>query len=341
MDEGRDRYLRFAQTSGKRRECAQSDLKKLVESAIRKEAFTSVVLAQRNGRVLYQSGPESLRITDVSFLFENPYNAPTASIHITRPIGDTKFAVFLQPLPILMQAEAASTDSDWLLIGLSEKRNLLRSCSPKDIMVVLPFMLLLVAFSWPLQRLWMLEENERVRASDMCRIVCCSLGCIVVLSLLGLAEYSRQRSKARADEQLRAFAESIGSHFKSELQLAIRQLRRLDDIASEREAGFQTSILEHSLSPKDVYLLFEYADWINSEGEKTIRWTPKSTSPQRVNVLDRGYFQDIKSGNALLLPEIATEKFAIEQVLSRTSGQATTMLAIPSELSVTMWPRWR
>ena len=139
--------------------------------------------------------------------------------------------------------------------------------------------------------------------------------------------------EGEADEQLRAFAESIGSHFKAELQLAIRQLRRLDNIASQENAQSKASILEHSLDWKDVYLPFEYADWINSDGEKTIRWTPKRTPPQRVNVVDRGYFQDIKLDTALFLPDISPEKFAIEQVLSRTSGQAATMIAIASKLS--------
>ena len=332
VDEGHERQLRFLQTSGRFQECAQADLKKLVESSIRKDAFTSVVLAQRNGRVLYQSGPESLRITDVSFLFENPYSAPTSSIHITRQVGDTKFAIFVQPLPLLLHGEMGTTDSDWILIGLSEKRNLLRSCSPKDMMLVLPLALLLAAMSWPLQRLWMMSPAEPLRRKDVTVIVLCSLGAVIVITLLGVSEYSRQFSKARADEQLRAFAESIGSHFKAELQLAIRQLRRLDNIASQENAQSKASILEHSLDWKDVYLPFEYADWINSDGEKTIRWTPKRTPPQRVNVVDRGYFQDIKLDTALFLPDISPEKFAIEQVLSRTSGQAATMIAIASKL---------
>src|SRR5215467_3778947 len=70
-EDGQERWLLFAHARDGHQVCAKADLEALVKPAIRKDAFTSVVLAQWDGRVLYQSGPESLRITDVSFLFSS------------------------------------------------------------------------------------------------------------------------------------------------------------------------------------------------------------------------------------------------------------------------------
>src|SRR4051794_31419217 len=66
MDDGQEPQLYFIYSNGVDAECAQSGLRQIVEPALRKDAFTSVLLAERSGKVWYQYGPESLRITNVA-----------------------------------------------------------------------------------------------------------------------------------------------------------------------------------------------------------------------------------------------------------------------------------
>lgn len=346
VDEGAESWL-FFQSSGDHDQCAKANLKKLVEPTIRTDAFTSVILAQRGGRVLYQSGPDSLRITDVGFLFTRSGDdrgkplaggtpakdaptgsAPTSSVHLTSQIGDASFQVFVQPLSL--RAESRPKDADWILIGISEKRNLLRSSAPSDLMLILPLVLLLLGMGWPLQRLWSMAPFEALRRRNVVVIGLCSLGVVVLLSLLVVYEYSQRLSMARADEQLHAFAETVGHNFKTELKLAVDQLYELDKIAASSKAESQTSILKNLLKPENVQLPFEYADWIDAKGDKIQRWTTNATAPQLVNVADRPYFMQARWGTAPVLPGISTEPVAIQQVLSRTTGKAMTMLGIRS-----------
>jgi hypothetical protein len=345
VDEGVERWL-YLRHTGRSETCARSDLKKLVEPAIRKGAFTSVILAQRNGRVLYESGPESLRITDVSFLFartaaertkpakenDGGAEAPASSVYFTRAIGDDNFEIFVQPLPL--RAEARTSDADWILVGIAEKRHLLRSSSPSSLLVVLPLVLLLLAMGWPLQRLWSMSPFDAFRPAHVVAAVLCSMGIVTILSLLVVNEYSRHASMARSDAQLRRFAGALGRNVAVELKLAVDQLRRLDAIAVAKDRESHTNVLTGLLAPADVRLPFHYADWADEKGDKIIRWTTRTAPAQLVNVSDRTYFQDALTGNGLLLPGIADERIAIQHVLSRTSGESATMIGIPSNLRV-------
>jgi hypothetical protein len=351
MDNGADLFL---QPPGQYDRCAQTDLKALVKPAIRQDGFTSVILAQRDGRVLYQSQSESLRITDVSFLFARSgeergklfpgtagssakdaqaakdaaarSDAPTSSIHLTSQIGDVNFQVFVQPFP----QRAKARPEDWILIGISEKHNLMRSSAPNSLMVILALVILLLGMSWPLQRLWSMSPFEALRRSHVVVIGLCSLGVVVILSLLVVYEYSLHRSAAQTDRQLRAFAQALGHNFSKELKLAVDQLRRLDEIAAKGKGEVEAGILRDLLKPGDVKLPFEYADWIDVKGDRTLRWTTKSTPTPAVNVFDRPYFRDVISDTTLLVPGISPWGFAIQQVVSRTSGEAVTVIGIRS-----------
>ena len=71
FDAGQGPQLRFRHDDEKKvnSECAQSDLTRLVDRSLRQGVFDSIVLAQRNGAVLYQSNPGLIRLTNVRFLF--------------------------------------------------------------------------------------------------------------------------------------------------------------------------------------------------------------------------------------------------------------------------------
>ncbi|MBC7927207.1 MAG: cache domain-containing protein, partial [Bryobacteraceae bacterium] len=351
LDSAQERQLRFAHSKGDRHVCAYSDLKQLVGPTLRSGIFTSIVLAERNGRVLYRSGPDTLQITNVSFLFASeasrqnrpgskagasePPRAepPTASTHTHGLIGDTRYAIFVQPVPLALRSGADAKDTEWLLIGLSENNSLLPATSPNDMMLLLPFALALAALTWPLHKLWTMAPTDPLRSRDIAAIVLCSFGVFLVLSMLYVSEYLRQASAMRMDRQLNSFSKAFGENLQSELRLAVQQLYELDSIAAAKAVQtteVATEILANRLEAKQVFLLFDYVDWIDGQGEKKVRWTTRSVAPQAVNVADRSYFRDVLAGNTFTLGSLPARPFAIEQVMSRTTGQAVTVVGIPS-----------
>jgi hypothetical protein len=251
--------LRFVERKDDTRaECAQYDLAKLVEHSIRPDVFTSIILAQRDGAVLYQSGLDSLRMTDIAFLFTNTdekrkfglsssakpasehdegtiakserkKDLPTSSLHVMKQIGDAQFAVFVQPIPLLLDRDLTGpSERDWLLIGLTEKRRSLVGSSPRDLMLIVPLALLLGLLSWPLTKLWSMSPSDALMPRHLIQIVACSMLVALLLSMLGLSEYLRESSSLKTDLQLRSLASAIGANFKQELDQTLRQVREID-----------------------------------------------------------------------------------------------------------------
>ena len=67
--------------------CLEADLGTLVGKAIRADAFDSVILADRQGGVMYQSEGGETRLTDVKFLFDG--SAPESSSFFSSLKGDS------------------------------------------------------------------------------------------------------------------------------------------------------------------------------------------------------------------------------------------------------------
>lgn len=364
-DEGQGPQVRFREPKGPTFECAEADLGQIVGQALRAGAFDSVVLARRrDGRVLYQAGGRTLNITDIRFLFapssqkgiaalmgesagtKTPapskdggggVDLPSATLHLRQSIGDREYGVFVQPLPMVMASGTAQPDGDWLLIGLSERNSIWATATPRDLMIVFPFAVLLVILSWPLPRLWYMRPADPLRRLDLAQIAVCTLGVALVLSFLGLYYHTRQLDQGQTDATLNVLAESIGRDLRYDLETALLQLVEMNTLAQfTSDEEFQDERFA-TLPPEKIHTRFDFVDWINAQGDKTIRWTPKkvptaaSAHTQLVNVKDRPYFRDTLSGPPLSLWVGGAEvHFAVEQVLSRTTGQFTTMLAIPS-----------
>ena len=363
VDGGEGPKLRFRLEEDAKSECAQSDLTRLVERSVRQGVFDSIVLAQRNGPVLYQSNPDLIRLTNVQFLFapapdsklglpifaaekpaDNPdqkpeaaaeKSAPTATMHLTRSIGDRKFSVTVQPLRLLLAgAGAVEAEGDWLLIGLSDGSSSWRRSTPHSLIVILPLILILVLVSWPLPRPWYLPPTEPLRRRDLMLIGICTVVVLVILAMLGLFHSQRTLADARTDQRLQRFTNSIGSNLKYELTLGIRQLQELDTLAATENSkeDLKPKLFE-SLCPDKIYTRFEYVDWIDPDGIKKVRWTPKAEAARKVKVADRNYFRSVMAKRMLSMPmpDGSKASFAIEQVLSRTTGRFITMVAIESK----------
>ena len=353
----------------------QTNLRIVVDESVRTGVFSTLVLARRDGKVLYQSGRDNLRLTNISFLFEKPEalgmmnwlpgsrqtnstalpqstvvqsnraDLPTASVHLQRTIGDRELEVYVQPLTIKQGtvprnlASGAVGEGEWLVLGMIERDSLTSTTSSKNFVLLMPLIIILVAVSWPLPKPWLLAAGEPLRRRDLGRVVICTFGVVLLLSVLGFYHYARVISSVRTDQQLNVLAASIGANLTRETRLGLRQLRELNQlaqaqiVAGEQQWKFKAKLLTY-IKSESIHTRFEFVDWVRDNGEKVIRWTPKDQDPVTVSVGDRHYFKDVLTGQTLALPleDKVTVHFAIEQVLSRTTGQVVTMVAIPSWL---------
>ncbi|MCX6595602.1 MAG: cache domain-containing protein [Acidobacteria bacterium] len=341
--------------------CAYSDLGKVVEQSLRKDVFSAVILAERNGTVLYQTDQAKMRFTDLDFLFkaapakEAPSPAksdaapkasvpagpgqhvPTASTHSIKSIGDQEYSVYVQPLRLRLSAANDTGQGDWFLVGLSEANTPWESSGPQGLLLVLPLVVLLVALSWPLPRLWLMSSAEPLRQGYLVIAAACSMGIVLVMTILGLYFFIRSFADVRTDGRLAILAEEIGSNVSHELKLALKQLEILDkrayDKRLETEEGDSSAVrLLSVLKPNEIVFPFEYADWINANGQKDFRWTTSKEPARPITVSDRQYFRNVMEDHLLPPLTAGAGPFAVERVLSRTTGRMVTMLAVRSKL---------
>lgn len=335
-------------------QCATADLTKLVERALRPGVFDSVILAQRSGPVLYQSNPGTLRLTNVQFLFAPPQETsklemllggdkvdpkiaaalvspslPTATMHLTRSIGDRAYGVSVQPVRILVSdAGKEVEEGNWLLIGLNEKGASWRKSAPYGVVVILPLVLLLVAVCWPLPRPWHLPLTAPFRRRDLTLIAVCTLIVLAIFAVLGVFHATRVLTDARTDHGLTILADSIGKNLRYELTLIVRQMREFDQEALAAAAFESKDSVLGAVPLTRIHSLFDYVDWIDPKGDKNVRWSSRAARARSLNVVDRGYFRAVMANR--LLP-LDNDWFTIEQVLSRTSNRLLTVVATKSQ----------
>ena len=339
--------------------CLEADLGTLVGKAIRADAFDSVILADRQGGVMYQSEGGETRLTDVKFLFDGsapesssffsslkgdsgaakkagpaPKDSgsgeiPTATQHLTKTIGDREFGVFIQPV-------ALDPEHQFVLIGLAERQSLLKRSAPGALMVLLPFALLLVLAGWPLPKLWCMSPDASLRRRDVGLIVGCTLTLVLLLSCLFLYRYVTARGNRATDQRLYALSQAIGKDFTAELRQSAFQLQALDNLATKvnREGGSLDDLQSalRNLPAGGIFTPFEYVDWIETDGTKKVRWSPINDKTLRpISVSDRTYFKDVMDGRTYSID--GSPPFAIEQVLSRTTNELLLMMGMPSVAS--------
>lgn len=354
-DGGEGPKLFFRQTSrDKTIQCASADLTRLVERALRPGVFDSVILAQRSGPVLYQSNPGALRLTNVQFLFAPVQEAskldvllgadkvdpkiaaalagpsiPTATMHLTRSIGDRAYGVSVQPVRILVSDEDKDVEEgNWLLIGLNEKGGSWRKAAPYGVVVILPLVVLLVAVCWPLPRPWHLPPTAPFRRRDLTLIAVCSLIVLAILAVLGVFHATKVLADARTDRGLTLLADSIGKNLKYELTQIVRQMREFDQAALAADPFESKDSVLGTVPLTQIHSLFDYVDWIDRDGNKNVRWSSRAARARSLNVVDRGYFRAVMAGRLLPLEK---DWFTIEQVLSRTSNRLLTVVATKSQ----------
>ena len=302
-----------------------------------REAFEAVLLANGDGddagEVIYQQGPTELSVHRLDTLPEaakmlalpgsdkSQNAAPdsrlrtlmSASRALDVEIGGRGFKLFLQPvlLPLTRSTTGAAAESHsmWLIGGLVPKDEILyQSLAVEPSYLAAGVVVLLLGLlGWPLLKLGLLGERQRLRAADLPMVAVCSLLGISLLTLL-LLELGHRRELVRlAELQGREFARQMAANLEHEIRLADAQLRCLTKAALAKpgeEPSDQGNLLtDPEMSPLvKKYPFLESFALLYRNGQQARKWSVSKAVLPRVQVADRQYFRRALDGDLWHFP---------------------------------------
>jgi hypothetical protein len=335
--------------------CGEVELAGLLDPLFSsRQAFDAVMLADGEGKVVYLHGPKDLQVARLDLLVKSRHSGRDARAAEKNPpfgeyrgysksaeveLGGRIYTLFVQPFSLSLPSEIPSSPAKpnekapegprdvWLLAGLVANdamtaKNL--ALSPSLVSLLLGI-LLLAALAWPLAKLRMLGERQRVRKVDVLLVGLCSLLGVSVATMALLDVGAYRILKNASDAQLHDFAEQMESNLLVEIRLAYDQLTSLEGQAG-RSPSPTADTLPADFLTTALYPHFESFSLIDAEGEQQLKQSPPGSSPQRISVADRRYFQQILQRQTLTVPEPEKERrpeepFFLESIQSWTNGK--------------------
>lgn len=344
--------------------CGEVKLESLLDPLFSsRQAFDAVMLADGEGKVIYLHGPKDLQVAQLDLLVQSrhggkavvtkeeerafdAYRGYSKSAEVE--LGGRIYTLFVQPFSLSLPAATAGPLARpnektperprevWLLAGLVANDSMAAknlALSPSLVSSLLGI-LLLTALAWPLAKLKMLGERQRVRKVDVLLVGLCSLLGVSVATMAVLDLGAYRVLKSSSDTQLHDFAEQMESNLLVEIRLAYDQLALLEQ--QYRKSSPPAGILPPGLLQTALYPHFESFSLIDAEGSQRFKQAPLGNSAQAISVVNRLYFQRVHQGQTLAVPEPepehssrAAEPFFLESIQSWTNGKWQGGLAKP------------
>ena len=314
----------------------------LLEPLVSRDLFDDIlVVAQHDGRVIFQRNPSGYRVAQLDPVFKllgrGGKNAGSDEIPVTvRSIStlevnlaDTDFKVFLQPVRLPFGVAIAAQNQpvfQFVICGLV-RSDRFRSDSlaiSYTLVLVFVFLILLAFLGWPFVKLWSMGPTDRLRVSDVCFLAASTLISAVLVALFLLDLYAYHALEENMDDQLETFAGKIASQFNAELEKAYNQLDTFNKTIDLRQNARDTGVLKKK--PVEAYPYFDMAFWINSKGDQQGKWTVKKALTPMINVKERDYFKNAKEDR---LWSMNSSRFYLESIISLTTGETSAVLSVP------------
>jgi hypothetical protein len=311
-----------------------------------RRAFDTLLLADETGQWIYQPGHQGLPAMSVPHLdallqtadpplpagegkdagaasVSRLQAAMGASQRLNVKVAGRDFALFVQPLrmPLLGERSTGKKDDQpkkWLLCGLLAREEITKQsfAVPPSYLAATVAMLLLALFSWPLLKLKLLGERQRVRLIDALMAALCSLLGISLVTLLLLDLYHHHQLERHSDRQVQALASRLEMNLEREVRRAYCQLEALESAAATRpletsESAAATSNAKASGAKPDQQRSRWAQEWkkesavkgqvesypywrefalVDEDGEQQRKWTNRRSS-LKINVATRPYFK--------------------------------------------------
>jgi hypothetical protein len=323
-------------------------------------AFDGVLLARQNGEVIYRHGVADLGITQLAPLLapakpkEDKAAAAGAASSYTSAasyrnveLGGREYKLFLQPISLPVDSSfATGAHTTWLLCGVVAADEFVYKSLAISSSLLLAILapLLLAVLAWPLIRLRLIGERQRIRVFDVLLLGLCSLFGVAVLTLTLLDVHAYAELRSVSEAQLRLFADQMARRIPEEIQVARGDLADLQKLAIDSGYRAGEVVSESKVWPGNpAWNRFALVD---KNGRQMLRWRQQKThrkGPQRFkgdrtprpsNVDDRQYFKRVLDGEMWTVPgRFRGEElgpFFVESLRGRSSNRREAALAVPA-----------
>jgi len=327
----------------------------LIDTSYVSELVDAVLIADSQGKVLYQldSRDETITsVTDIGSLFQkaNGSNSKPAlglascsgaeqipaqngSAVICTKLTGMDFQLFVQPqvlpLPVadIEGKNKLSRAAVFYVVGIKRQPGLLedlRDLPIATVGAVLAFLVLLV-IALPIAKLRLIGADERLHSLDAFLYFGSVLLITAALTLLVLDYTAYNALRQQMNGASNAIARQISDQFQFELQNSVDELRKID-----------FNEVKDSILPIKDYPPYQVVTDLDGDGEllgQQITYRDRIEVPGRVK--DRHYFTAARYGELWNLGEDAfnnkCNQFFLDRIRVRSTGEKLTVIALPYE----------
>jgi hypothetical protein len=315
-------------------------------------AFDTLVLATREGRVVYATGRrgEEVQWSELGTLLrrhKSVNGATFSELARTTSVDDVVIAgvdykMFMQPCcgATLSEAGAPSDGTRggaMIVAGLVESASLdsnARTISPTVVLAGIALVLLAVV-SWPFLKLSLLGERQRISVVDVVQLATCTILGLALATTIALTMVAYLRLSADVDDQLEGFANSLNAHLTMELRQAYAQLTCMQRLLIDHEPDLIPHAADRTHcgtkdDPNPPYPFFDTFALISRDGQQVVKASPGSRVSAALDVGDRQYFDAVRKGNGWRNVSVCPKGCFVEAVRSWTTGDQRAVLSAPT-----------
>ncbi len=251
------------------------DLQQMIEPMIIPGVFDSVLVADRQGHVLFQQGEPELRVADLGALLaeageggtleslralvekrggdvgenllqlleaeeRSSFKTGAATAILETELADTDHSVFLQPIKLRIEPLDGQKEADperWVAVGLISNEHLLSAgvTTSPILLFILVAILPLGLITWPFLKLSLISRRQPFTRLDLAALLFAAVLAVCLGALFLFDVLFLANLRTTVDRQLVDLSRVIEREFRMEVLDAYWQLQRLDEDVDLRE----------------------------------------------------------------------------------------------------------
>ncbi len=301
------------------------------------------------GNIVYESFPSGISSVKEDSLL-NTSNGINGSYVKDMTAGGKDYKIFLQTITF-------DSSHKWILGGMLSKSRYVkeRSQLPSNLLLMMVTFLIIIVVIFPWIKLYQMGSKDRLTLSDGISSIVVA---ILMMSLLFFCFFKynddvRNNSISHSKEVLHS---AISDSFCTEISKHYKTLKKLDSIRWQTNLGSIVNLFKDTMHVDRSFvgqaeinvnknldtatkkMFNDRSDsasirqvfWLDKTGQEKFNWTPDRLNAPHNNFSNRNYFKRIIHNSVFFLQDDLNKIYALDQVVSRTSGIFTTVLAIPS-----------
>jgi hypothetical protein len=263
-------------------------------------------------------------------------------------LGANRYQLFSYPFAIKpTPCDTAGGTTRWVVGGLVDPLRMWREAAtlaPRSTLLLL-LLLLIPFFAEPAIKLLLLRPTERLRYADVCLILPNTAVLLMLATVLLLDVGSSDRLAGRMQSDLAGLADVVDDTMTAEFTQMRDQVVKTDRLYFNWPKGtldctFRGSDVSELLTKskstldyKSLWLMF----WVDPDGRQVFKMDVHRKRTPKTNIRSRAYFQAVHDRPQYLwafgTDGADVQRFHVESVRSVTTGELTTVVAIPSKAS--------